>query len=261
MALTFFAPLKTVRIADLPAVASITELPGGLFEVEVLTGPVAGAYVNKKLTLEQLLAYLHEGDRLISLSDAKQLLDDGAVATDKRFYTITGLWNGSTTSSSVVVQGLASNLFAPRGYLVPDPNSQGSNPAGQWVVVNVAAGTYSLPPSGITQAQLDAVATTLPLRPAQTGSYTLALADKGCLVPVASATAVTITVPDNASVPFPVGTILQVRQTGAGQLTLAGASGVVVNAYQNALKTAGQWAEVGLHKVDVNTWVLTGGVA
>jgi hypothetical protein len=46
-------------ISDLPAVVTpITELPGGLFEVEVPTGPVAGAYVNKKLTAEQLRDYL-----------------------------------------------------------------------------------------------------------------------------------------------------------------------------------------------------------
>jgi hypothetical protein len=51
--------VKGDTISDLPAVASaVTELPGGLFEVEVLTGPGAGAYVNKRLTAEQLIDYL-----------------------------------------------------------------------------------------------------------------------------------------------------------------------------------------------------------
>jgi hypothetical protein len=46
-------------ISDLLGVVSpIIELPGGLFEVEVLTGPVAGAYVSKQLTAEQLVEYL-----------------------------------------------------------------------------------------------------------------------------------------------------------------------------------------------------------
>lgn len=46
-------------IYDLPAVANAaTEVPGALWEVEVLAGPVAGAYVNKKLTTEQYVEYL-----------------------------------------------------------------------------------------------------------------------------------------------------------------------------------------------------------
>lgn len=60
------ATLQGDTINDLPAVANAaTELPGGLWEVEVLAGPVAGAYVNKKLTTEQLAAYL-AGTRPIS---------------------------------------------------------------------------------------------------------------------------------------------------------------------------------------------------
>lgn len=55
--------VKGQTISDLPAVVSpITELPGGLFEVEVLTGPVAGAYVNKKLTFEQLAGQVGAGN-------------------------------------------------------------------------------------------------------------------------------------------------------------------------------------------------------
>jgi hypothetical protein len=46
-------------ISDLdPVLTPIKELPGGLFELDLLTGPVAGAYVSKKLTVEQLLEYL-----------------------------------------------------------------------------------------------------------------------------------------------------------------------------------------------------------
>lgn len=58
-------------ISDLPAVANAaTELPGGLWEVEVLAGPVAGAYVNKRLTTEQLADYLGAG---LGPNDSKSL--------------------------------------------------------------------------------------------------------------------------------------------------------------------------------------------
>lgn len=51
--------LKGFTIYQLPAVADpTTELAGALFEVEVPTGPVAGAYTNKKVTMEQLASYL-----------------------------------------------------------------------------------------------------------------------------------------------------------------------------------------------------------
>jgi hypothetical protein len=54
--------VKGVTISDLNPIASpVVQLPGGLFEVEVLTGPVAGAYTSRRLTTEQLAAFLGAG--------------------------------------------------------------------------------------------------------------------------------------------------------------------------------------------------------
>lgn len=111
-----------------------------------------------------------------------------------------------------------------------------------------------------SDTQLAAVRTTLALTPTRTADYTLQLSDAGCLVPVASSSAVTVTVPAHADVPFPVGTVLYVSQFGSGPVTLAaGAYAVAVNTAQGYL-IAGQWEEVVLHKVDLNSWVLKGGV-
>lgn len=53
------AAVQGDTIYDLPAVVNAaTELAGALWEIEALAGPVAGAYVNKKLTTEQFVAYL-----------------------------------------------------------------------------------------------------------------------------------------------------------------------------------------------------------
>ena len=101
---------------------------------------------------------------------------------------------------------------------------------------------------------------TLPLTTTRTADYTLALADAGCLVPVDSASAVVVTVPDHASVPFPIGTTLYVAQDGAGPVTIAPASGVVVQK-ADGYKVGGQWLDVALHKRNLNTWVLKGGVS
>jgi hypothetical protein len=58
----------------------------------------------------------------------------------------------------------------------------------------------------------------------QTASYTLALTDRAKLVEISNASANTLTVPANATVAFPIGTQIQILQTGAGQTTLTPAS-------------------------------------
>jgi hypothetical protein len=95
----------------------------------------------------------------------------------------------------------------------------------------------------------------------QTGeTYTLALADAGKLVRGNRATAITITVPKNTTVDFPLNTVITIEQMAAGQITVAGATDVTVNAF-NGRKTGGQYAAVQIVKVGTNTWTLYGGVA
>ena len=56
----------------------------------------------------------------------------------------------------------------------------------------------------------------------QTGTtYTFALVDAGETVVFNSGSAITATIPANASVAFPIGTVIRVLQTGAGKLTCA----------------------------------------
>lgn len=93
---------------------------------------------------------------------------------------------------------------------------------------------------------------------AQTGTtYTLVAADDGKVVEVLNASPITLTVPLDSSVPFTVGTQIIVLQTGAGQITLAGAGGVTVNATPG-LKLRAQWSSVTLIKRATNTWVAIG---
>lgn len=93
---------------------------------------------------------------------------------------------------------------------------------------------------------------------AQTGTtYTLVLADASKAVECSNASAITLTVPPNASVAFPVGTVIEVLQVGAGQVTLAPGSGVTLN-NANGLKTSKQWSAVTLRKRDTNVWLVAG---
>ena len=95
---------------------------------------------------------------------------------------------------------------------------------------------------------------------AKAASYTLVLTDKNKVIEVSNASATTLTVPADNSVNFPVGSQITVLQTGAGQVTIAGAAGVTVNATPG-LKLRTQWASATLMKRAANTWVALGDLA
>lgn len=122
-------------------------------------------------------------------------------------------------------------------------------------------GTVTLPATGIvfsdgTQSK-EGVPSRTPIV-AKTASYTLsALTERDAVVEVNSASGVTLTVPTNATVAYPVGTSIDILQTGAGQITVAGASGVTVNATPG-LKLRTQWSGATLFKRATDTWVLYG---
>jgi len=87
-----------------------------------------------------------------------------------------------------------------------------------------------------------------------TSSYTLALTDRDKVVSVLNSAALTITIPTNATVAFPVGTVIYVlKQAGAtASVTLAAAGGVSVN--KTGLIATGE--EIILRKRATDTWVV-----
>lgn len=95
---------------------------------------------------------------------------------------------------------------------------------------------------------------------AQTGAYTLVLADAGKLVEVNSAAGVTVTIPTNATAAYATGSQINILQTGAGQVTIAGAGGVTVNGTPG-LKLRAQWSSATLIKRGTDTWVVAGDLA
>lgn len=99
---------------------------------------------------------------------------------------------------------------------------------------------------------------TIPLN-AQTGTtYTLVAGDAGELVTLSNASAITLTVPTNASVPFAIGTQITITQTNSGKVTVAGAVGVTVNSADSYLSLRTQWSAGTLIKTNTNSWILIG---
>ena len=123
-------------------------------------------------------------------------------------------------------------------------------------------GTVTLPAAGIvftdgTQAK-EGVPSRTPIIQ-KTDSYTLsALTERDSLIEVSKATATTITIPTDATLNFPIGTSIDILQTGAGQVTIAPVSGTVTVNATPGLKLRTTWSSANLLKRAANTWVVFG---
>jgi hypothetical protein len=85
-------------------------------------------------------------------------------------------------------------------------------------------------------------------------STTLALSHAEKMLMANSASAITLTIPTNAAVPFPVGTMINICGIGVGTVTLAAASGVTLNTKDAFRKIDGQFSAVTLYKYAENVW-------
>lgn len=95
---------------------------------------------------------------------------------------------------------------------------------------------------------------------AQTGTtYTLVLTDAAKLITLTNASPITLTVPTNASVAFPIGTQILLYQGGAGQVTIS--SSATIRSQGSKLKITGQYGLAGIVKVDTDEWVAFGNLA
>jgi hypothetical protein len=91
----------------------------------------------------------------------------------------------------------------------------------------------------------------------KTANYTLVLGDRDKIVQMNSTSNLTITVPTNASVAFPVGTLVHVANINTGTLTIAGASGATVN--EAGGLTLFRWESGTLYQRSANNWVFLKG--
>lgn len=88
----------------------------------------------------------------------------------------------------------------------------------------------------------------------RTANYTLALDDINKVIPM-NGTSLTVTVPANSSVAFPIGAVVSVYNLAATDVTISGAGGVTV-------RNSGilpQYGEISLRKRATDEWVIAGG--
>lgn len=128
--------------------------------------------------------------------------------------------------------------------------------------VATAAGGTNLPlvgQGGGADPVFQATVATMRPSSSQAGTtYTLALGDANTFISTTNATGVTITVPANATVAFPVNTEIDFFQSGAGQLVFAPAATVTLLSTFNELKIAAQYGSASIKQLSANTWALVG---
>lgn len=101
---------------------------------------------------------------------------------------------------------------------------------------------------------------------AQTGTtYTFVLADaENKLVTASNAASQTYTIPLNSSVAYATGSVINIIQIGAGQVTIQGAGGVTVastGATATAPKLRVQYSAASLIKVGTDSWYVVGDIS
>jgi hypothetical protein len=156
--------------------------------------------------------------------------------------------DGDINASAAIAQSKISGLTAALGDKAP-------------LASPTFTGTVTLPAAGIvfsdgTQA-LEGVPSRTPIIQ-KTASYTLSsLTERDDLIEMYSASSgITLTIPADSTLNFPIGTSIDILQTGAGQVTIAG-TGFTPNATPG-LKLRTQWSSCTLFKRAANTWVVMG---
>jgi hypothetical protein len=161
--------------------------------------------------------------------------------------------NGSTAWNSLAYGGLQ-GVVAATSPLAYDSGTQTvsitAGTDGQVLVYNASSGAWEIvaPPFAPLYFTENV----------QTANYTLALADVAKVVAVNSSSNLTLTVPLNSSVAFPLGTVINVYRAGTGAVTISGAAGVTV---RNDGAISAQFGEVSLRKRGTDEWVLSGNVS
>jgi plasmid maintenance system antidote protein VapI len=92
----------------------------------------------------------------------------------------------------------------------------------------------------------------------KTSNYTLsALSERDSLIEMNANNPMTLTIPGDNVVDFPIGTSIDILQTGSGQVTIAPDSSSTINATPG-LKLRTQWSSATLFKRAADTWVVYG---
>lgn len=106
------------------------------------------------------------------------------------------------------------------------------------------------PPSGL-----------LPITQQSGTSYQFVLGDAQTMVEFTNSSAISVVIPDNSTVAFPIGTTISIAQDNTGAVTVSSGIATTIKSYANLVSLAGRNAAATLLKTSTNTWRLFGTLA
>lgn len=150
----------------------------------------------------------------------------------------------------------ASTIYVDTASITPTATSA------QWVQVRSNSAVEASLLTRVSALESSATNDAFNVQAAKTAAYTLGNGDQNDLIQMNTATAVTLSVPTDATYNFPIGTKIEILQVGAGQVTVAAVTpGTTTVNGTPGLKLRAQWSHAVLIKRAANTWVLTGDLA
>lgn len=179
-------------------------------------------------------------------TDITGTLPVGNGGTGAATFTDHGILIGSA-AGAITALAEATNGQIPIGSVGADP-TLATITEGVGIDITNAAGSITIASTGTTLNN-------------QTGTtYTLQLSDSGKMVSCTNAAAITVTIPTNAAVAFPIGTIISFFQGGAGQITLSGAVPPTLKSADNAYTTVKLYSGCCIIKLESDVWGVFGDV-
>jgi hypothetical protein len=132
----------------------------------------------------------------------------------------------ASTSGTLTIRGTSSATKATASVLMTDGVASSSTTTGTLVVtggVGISGTLYS------STAVIEGTVNALRTENTKSAGHTLELADRDRVVNMNNSSPATVTVPNDSTVNFPVGSVVYINRTGAGSVTLAAAGGVTLS--------------------------------
>ena len=196
---------------------------------------------------------LAAGEIGLETDTTKYKMGDGTTAWNSLAYAYTAGATGATGPTGPIGATGPTGVEGPTGVTGPVGVTGPTGPIG---ATGPTGSTGATGPTGF--GGVEAIN-------AQVGTtYTFVLTDRDDLVTASNGSAQTYTIPLNSSVAFPTGSLINLIQIGAGQVTVQGAGGVTVastGATSATPKTRAQYSVMTLIKAGTDTWYATGDVS
>ena len=233
-------PVPTITLAIDAALVAGSD--GSGVDVTFHSG-TAGDYLLWDASEEKLILEGSNGATVLDVTDGNVVIGDGTltVGSDGAGEDVT--FHSDTAGDSMVWDSSAEKLT------ITGTNAQ--------TALDVADGnvtiTDDLTVSGTTFTYLNVITDS-------TTTRTPALTDAGAYILTTHGTGITVTLPQNSAVAFPVGTAIYFERNGAGTLTFAAGTGATVTSKDATLTCGDRYTTVAAIKIGADAWSLIGNI-